>query len=170
MLKRSIIMLVVLGAFQFVSAQNMTNEKIENILTKVTDSVRGYPGYWEVLYKERQLLCLTDESHNRMRIISPIIETEAIQKELLLDVLTANFHAALDVRYAISQGFLWSVYIHPLKELEDDQLESAVNQVVNAADNFGTTFSSTEMIFGGGAASKKDSNVPTSGKPVMRKL
>ena len=169
MIKKLIVLLFILGAFQFVSAQNMTNQKIENILTKVTDSVRGYPGYWEVLYKERQLLCLTDEVHNRMRIISPIIETEALQKELLLDVLTANFHAALDVKYAISQGFLWSVYIHPLKELEDSELESAVNQVVNAADNFGTSFSSTEMIFGG-ETPKKNSNVPAAGKPVMQKL
>ena len=91
MFRKSAIILFVLGAFQIMGAQNMTNQKIENILTKVTDSVRGYPGYWEVLYKERQLLCLTDEGHNRMRIISPIVEVETLQKELLLDVLTANF-------------------------------------------------------------------------------
>lgn len=169
MIYKLIILLSVFTTFQYSVAQNMTNEKIETILAKVTDSVRGYPGYWEVLYKERQLLCLTDEKHNRMRIISPIIEEEALGKELLLDVLTANFHAALDVKYALSQGFLWSVYIHPLKELEDSQLESAVNQVVNAADNFGTTFSSTEMIFAG-KGPKKESSKPTEGKPVMQKL
>lgn len=166
---RILILLSLFATFQHSVAQNMTNEKIETILAKVTDSVRGYPGYWEVLYKERQLLCLTDEKHNRMRIISPIIEEEALGKELLLDVLTANFHAALDVKYALSQGFLWSVYIHPLKELKDDQLESAVNQVVNAADNFGTSFSSTEMIFGGNTP-QKEKGVPTEGKPVMQKL
>ena len=169
MIKKPIMLLFILGAFQFLLAQDMTNNQIENVLTKVTDSVHGYPGYWEILYKERQLLCVTDEAHNRMRIISPIIETEALDKELLLDVLTANFHAALDVKYAVSQGFLWSVYIHPLKELEDSQLESAVNQVVNAADNFGTSFSSTEMIFGG-KVPQKDSKVPAAGKPVMQKL
>lgn len=169
MIKKSIVLLLILGAFQFVGAQDMTNYKIESVLTKVTDSVRGYPGYWEIIHKDRQLLCITDEAHNRMRIISPIVEVEALGKDLLLDVLTANFHAALDVKYAISQGFLWSVYIHPLKELEDSELESAVNQVVNAADNFGTSFSSTEMIFGG-EAPNKESSLPEVGKPVMQKL
>ena len=169
MMKKSIFLFFILGVFQLMSAQDMTNDKIEAVLTKVTDSVNGYSGYWEVLYKERQLLCITDETHNRMRIISPIIETESLGKELLMDVLTANFHAALDVKYAISQGFLWSVFIHPLKELDESELESAVNQVVNAADNFGTSFSSTEMVFGGNAP-KKDPNVPEVGKPIMQKL
>jgi len=73
---------------------------------------------------------------------------------LLLDALTANFHSALDVKYAISKDVLWSVFIHPLKELSVVEAESAVDQVVNAATNFGTTFSSTEMIFGGQSSQK----------------
>ncbi len=129
--------------------QNMNNNKLEKLLTKKVDSINGYTGYWEIIHEDRQLLCITDEKHNRMRIISPIIKTEVLSKELLLDALTANFHAALDVRYAESNGVIWSAFIHPLKELSDVEVDSAVDQVVNAAKNFGTTFSSTEMIFGG---------------------
>ena len=130
-------------------SQEMTNEKLEAIFSKKVDTISGYSGYWEMIHKKRQLLCITDVNHNRMRIISPIAKTNLLDKDLLLDALTANFHSALDVKYAISKDVLWSVFIHPLKELSVTEAESAIDQVANAAINFGTTFSSTEMIFGG---------------------
>ncbi|WP_010521939.1 hypothetical protein [Aquimarina agarivorans] len=148
----------------------MTNETLENLLTKVTDSVNGYSGYWEIIHRDRQLLCITDETHNRMRIISPIIQTDSLDKELLIDALTANFHSALDVKYANSKGVIWSVFIHPLKELSENEVVSAVEQVVNAAVNFGTTFSSTEMIFGGNAQPEKEESTPTEEASPIRKL
>lgn len=146
----------------------MTNDKLEKLLTKQVDSINGYTGYWEMTYKEKQLLCITDETHNRMRIISPIAKLELLPKELLLDALTANFHAALDVRYAESQGIIWSAFIHPLKELTDEQVESAVDQIVSAAKNFGTTFSSTDMIFAGSAEPTKEEEKEV--KPVEKKI
>jgi hypothetical protein len=84
-----------------------------------------------------------------MRIISPITELTNLPQEELLNALTANFHTALDVKYAISDGALWSVYIHPLKELTEPQLESAILQVYNAAETFGTLYSSTNLSFPG---------------------
>jgi len=141
-------------------SQNMTNEKLEEIFTKKVDTLSGYPGYWEMIHKKRQLLCITDVDHNRMRIISPVVQTSLLDKELLLDALTANFHSALDVKYAISKDLLWSVFIHPLKELSVAEAESAIDQVVNAANNFGTTFSSTEMIFAGQTSQENKETTP----------
>jgi len=138
-------------------AQEMTNDKLEEIFTRKVDTISGYSGYWEMIHKERQLLCITDVDHNRMRIISPVAQTSLLDKNLLLDALTANFHSALDVKYAISKDLLWSVFIHPLKELSVAEAESAIDQVANAAINFGTTFSSTEMIFGGAPNSSQPS-------------
>ena len=97
------------------------------------------------------MLCVTDVRANRMRIISPITQADLLTKDLMLDALTANFHTALDVRYAISQGLVWSAFIHPLQELSDYEVEEALNQVYLAAATFGTTFSSTPMVFGAGA-------------------
>jgi len=136
-------------------SQNMTNEKLEEIFTKKVDTISGYPGYWEMIHQKRQLLCITDVDHNRMRIISPVVQTSLLDKDLLLDALTANFHSALDVKYAISKDVLWSVFIHPLKELSVAEAESAIEQVINAANNFGTTFSSTKMIFAGQSSSNE---------------
>ncbi len=169
---RSILCAILLSMAVFLPAlgQNMTNNKLEKLLTKKVDSINGYTGYWEMIYKERQLVCITDEKHNRMRIISPIVKTEMLNEELLLDALTANFHAALDVRYAESNGIIWSAFIHPLKELSDIEVDSAVDQVVNAAINFGTTFSSTQMIFGGNKTNQSKEETPEESPVLDKKL
>ncbi len=129
--------------------QTMNNSTLQEIITKNADTINGISGNWKFMHKEILMLCVTDETNNRMRIISPITESDNLDKDLLLDAMTANFHSALDVKYAISNGILWSAYIHPLKELTTEQVESAIAQVYFAAKTFGTTFSSTELIYGG---------------------
>ncbi len=136
-------------------AQHMDNSKLQEIIQKNADTVGGVMGNWKFIYKEVPMLCVTDEKNNRMRIISPITESKNLDKDLLLDSMTANFHSALDVKYAISNGILWSAYIHPLKELTEEQLENAISQVYYASKTFGTTFTSTALIFGGGKTQEK---------------
>ncbi len=149
------LLLITLFAFGGITyGQNMDNSSLQEIIQKNADTVGGVPGNWKFLYKEIPMLCVTDETNNRMRIISPITESSNLDKDLLLDSMTANFHSALDVKYAISNGILWSAYIHPLKELSSEQVESAMSQVYYAAKTFGTTFSSTELIFGGAPQEK----------------
>ena len=43
-----------------------------------------------------------------------------------------------------------SVYTHPLKELTPEQLKDALAQVIILANNFGGTYSSTDLLFGQG--------------------
>lgn len=128
----------------------MDNERLEQLLTAQVDSIAGSQGRWQAMYNEVPLMILTDETNDRMRIIAPITEASRLDEDLLLDCLTANFHSALDVKYAISDQLLWSVFIHPLSPLSDEEVSSAIEQVYAAAVTFGTTFSSTPLIFGGG--------------------
>ncbi len=126
------------------------NAKISEILLSVCDSVKGGQGNWQVIYKRRYLFIITDESHNRMRIITPVIEEKKLKKGDLKLLLEANFHKALDAKYSLYNGFLWSVFTHPLGELATDQFKDAMNQVVQLADTYGTSYTSTDLIFGGG--------------------
>jgi len=130
-------------------AQGMNNERLETLLTKQVDSIEGSAGRWQLSFNELPMIVLTDETNDRMRIMAPIIEVSRLDKDLLLDCLTANYHSALDVKYAIANDLLWSVYIHPLSPLTEKELSSAVEQVFLAAATFGTTFSSTPLLFGG---------------------
>jgi hypothetical protein len=141
--------LLMSASFLSIKAQNMNNERLETILNVVSDSIVGQKGAWQFKINERMFMCVTDESHNRMRIMSPITKQEALNNEDLLKTLAANFHTALDVKYALSDQILWSVFIHPLKELTDKQVKNAVSQVYMAAITYGTTYSSTDLVFPG---------------------
>ncbi len=128
-------------------SQNMTNSDLEKIIYVVADSLRGNTGNWQFMIKDRILMCITDENNNRMRIMSPIIEQKKLAYVDMLKLMEANFHTALDVKYAISDDILWSVFIHPLKELGKDEVLSAINQVYSAAATYGTTYNSTGLSF-----------------------
>ena len=52
---------------------------------------------------------------------------------------------------AISEGMLYSAYIHPLSPLTDDEVLSAIAQVAKANITFGTEYSSGALVFGGTA-------------------
>ena len=129
------------------SAQKMDNKKLNKILIEQADSIKGTNGYWEILYKDLRLAIVTDEKHNRMRIISPIAKTGELQYSVLLEALQANFHSALDVKYAISDDIIWTVFIHPLKELSEGQITDALKQVYFGSKTFGGSYSSTDLVF-----------------------
>ena len=131
------------------SAQNMTAERLKELITQEADSVQNQNNMVQFKFNDALLLCIYDENANRMRIISPIVERSALEEKDLLNILVANFHSALDVRYALSDEIIWSVYTHPLKQLSDEQVVDAIQQVYAAALTFGNTFSSTGMVFPG---------------------
>ncbi|WP_246454717.1 hypothetical protein [Hyunsoonleella aquatilis] len=150
-------------------SQNMNNDKLQEIYTSVSDSIQGQSGAWRFYIKEVPLMCITDTNHNRMRIISPIADSNTVSEELFKAALVANFHTALDVKYAVSDGVLWSVFIHPLKELSEHQVEDAVSQVYYANINFGSTFASTSLTFPGSINNEKEEE-PKEEKQELRKL
>ena len=157
---------LLLPLFSF--SQNMDNQKLDTIYKTVSDSIQGNIGGWQFYIKQTPLISITDENHNRMRIISPIADSNTLNEELIKACLVANFHTALDVKYAVSDGVLWSVFIHPLKELSEDQVKDAVSQVYYANINFGTTFASTSLTFPGNISDKKEKKIDE--KPKFKKL
>jgi len=147
----SVISLVVLSS---ASAQEMNPEKLAELIGQASDTVVTNGNTIQFMYEERPLICVYDENANRMRIISPIIETKDVEEEQLLNMLVANFHSAVDVKYALSDEVIWSVFIHPLKELTDYQVLDAIDQVYTASATFGTSYSSTNLVFPGNTKKK----------------
>ncbi len=130
-------------------SQNTNNSVLKEILSEVSDTLVGQDGRWQFTIKGRAMLCITDETNNRMRVMSPITEISNLDEEQYKNALTANFHTALDVKYAISDETLWTVFIHPLKELTADQFRDAISQVYFGSETFGSSYTSTQLIFGG---------------------
>ena len=130
-----------------VNGQDMNNEKLNAIIYTLSDDIEGANGQWQFIIDSTLFICLTDELHNRMRIISPIEKMENVSDQSLVRCMEANFHTALDVRYSISDGVLWSAFIHPLKELTKEQVISGLSQVYSCVKTFGTTYSSGALSF-----------------------
>ena len=128
----------------------MDNAKMLEILKEKADQVEGEPGLWTIGIADRVLFVITDEVNNRMRIFTPILEQKDLEEGFLEKMLEANFHSALDAKYGLYEGLVVSLFTHPLGQLTKPQFVDALYQVANLADTFGTTFSSTGLLFGGG--------------------
>ena len=148
-LARSLFVLFFFTITHYGSAQDMTTVKLKSLIEKASDTLEHNGNSIRFAYKECLLICVYDENANRMSIITPIIERADIGEEELLNAMVANFHSALDVKYALSDEVIWSVFIHPLKELSDHQVLDAIDQVYNASVTFGATYSSTNLVFPG---------------------
>lgn len=146
-MKASYIVFFLLSLSINLQAQSMNTDKLNGIIYTLSDTVQGENGSWQFIIDELAFICITDQIQNRMRIISPIAEMAEVTDDQLLRCMEANFHSALDARYAISDGILWAAFIHPLRELTKDQVVSAITQVYSTAQTFGTYYSSGELSF-----------------------
>jgi len=153
-MKRLPIILALILNVYTISSQEMDNTKLNEIFTSLSDTIKGESGRWQFIINDVMFVCMTDTNHNRMRIISPITESKNLDEDQKTLMLLANFHTVLDVKYAISDDVLWSVFIHPLKELTNTQVEDAVSQVYYANITFGSSYTSTDLVFPG--KSKKE--------------
>lgn len=126
----------------------MTNARLEQILKTVEPSVKGGGGRWQMIREGIPVMVMTDESHNRMRIIAPAAEVKQVDPEALMKMMEANFVAALDARYAVFKGIVWAAFIHPLDSLIERDVLSGLNQVITLVKTTGTSYSSSELQFG----------------------
>lgn len=149
---RILILILILSTISLACYSQMNNETMSRIINKEAIEVEGRPGNWQLVYGKRLLYVITDESANRMRVFTPVIEEENITEDQLKRMLEANFHSALDAKYSLYEGLVITVYTHPLKELQTEQFIDAMRQVVTLADTFGGSYSSTGVIFNPGGS------------------
>lgn len=128
--------------------ESTTLKQLETILRDEASDVQVAPGQISFKYDGRTMLILTSAQHDRMRILAPIKKAEEITTEQRDNMLLANFHTALDGRYAVSNGIVFATFLHPLSSLQDRDFRSALSQVNQLVQNFGTTYSSGALGFG----------------------
>lgn len=129
---------------------HMTFERVGEIVQALDADANFTGNGYEFSIDDVPVLIIADVQANRMRAMVPISSVDGMTPEEMERVMQANFDSALDARYAIARGKLWGVFIHPLRELEKDQLISGIAQTVNVAQTYGTLFSSGAAQFGAG--------------------
>lgn len=135
----------------------MTTEGAAEILSRLDDAaeVSDDARVARITIGETPVLYVSDPERDRMRLMADIAPADDLSEADLRRIAEANFDTALDARYAIARGRLWSVFIHPLGALDERQLIAAVGQVVNAATSYGTSYSSGLLTFGGGDTAER---------------
>lgn len=128
----------------------MTAERLVQIALEIDPDARTIQNTIELTVDDIPVLLVLAPQANRMRAMVPISSAEGLTEAELERILQANFDSALDARYAIAQGKLWSVFIHPLSPLERDQFLSALVQTINVARTYGQSYSGGAVVFGGG--------------------
>lgn len=129
--------------------RTMSQASMEKVVKQLAPNAKGEKGFVEFTLKDVRMYLISDATHDRMRIVAPVAEYKSLTEPHLHAVLESNFHKALDARYAVSDGILYSMFIHPLSSLTKTQIKSAVEQVTNLALSFGTTYTSGVLDYGG---------------------
>lgn len=128
----------------------MTPDRLAQIaLALDPDAMPAGPGI-TLTIEDVPVLIVMDVVADRMRAMVPIRAADDMTAEELTRVLQANFDTALDARYALANGKLWAVFIHPLAALERDQLISGIGQTVNIANTYGSLYTGGAAQFGAG--------------------
>ena len=147
MKKLILLFIFVLQSSMVMGDEIMNQAMMEEIVKNSSQDAKGENGFVEFVYKDVRMYLISDTTHNRMRIISPIIEYKDVTKEQLDAIMESNFHTALDARYGVRKGVLYSAYVHPLSALSEEQIKSALVQVANLALSFGSDYSSGLLTY-----------------------
>lgn len=129
---------------------HMTIPRMAEIVQALDPEARVAGSGFEFTIDDVPVLIVTDVRANRMRAMVPIRSAEGMTAEEMMRVMQANFDSALDARYAIANGRLWGVFIHPFAELEKNQLISGLAQTVNIAQTYGSLYTGGAAQFGAG--------------------
>ena len=128
----------------------MTMLRLAQIIRAIDPEAQAAGNAIQFTLDDIPLVVVADPTADRMRAMVPIRSAAGLTSDELMRLMQANFDSALDARYAVAQGRLWGVFIHPLSPLEKDQLLSALVQTINVARTYGQSYSGGAITFGGG--------------------
>ena len=119
----------------------MTQARMELIFAEQVDAIEGPSGMIRTVVDGVEIFLISDPANDQMQIISRIGMSDRLPRRYLNRLLEANAQATGEARYAIAEGIVYGVFLHPISTLTRARIESGFAQVLALAQNFGTTFS-----------------------------
>lgn len=132
----------------------MTMGRLGEIVQALDPDVVARGHVLEFTLDDIPVIVIADPVADRMRAMVPIASADGLDEADLMRMMQANFDAALDARYAVANGRLWGVFIHPLSPLEKDQFLSGLVQTITVARTYGSGYTGGGAIFGGGDSNR----------------
>jgi len=130
----------------------MTVDRLDALIRGLDASAQREGPTWRMSVDGTAVQVMADADHDRMRILVPVARADEVSQQTLRRCMEANFSTALDARYAVARGVLWSTFLHPLSSLDETLFHSALGQTVTLARTYGTGFRSGTLEFGGRGA------------------
>ena len=124
----------------------MTQARMELLFSEEVDAIAGPPGAIQTRVDGINVYLISLAETDRMRIIAPIAVTQHLNRRVYDILLTANFDSTKDARYAVSDGVVYAVFMHPISSLSPELLRSAFAQVLSLVKTFGSTFSAGSSV------------------------
>jgi hypothetical protein len=125
-----------------------TVAEVGRFLAELATEVAGADGQWTVLYRGTRVVVHATDQHGRMRAMAPVASAADQSEAELRILLEANYARALDAKFAIGDGVVWSLFNRPLRGLDRESLRDGLEQVVTLKENFGSSYRSTDLTFG----------------------
>ncbi len=122
--------------------------EVGEIITELSTEVSGIEGQWTALYRGTRVVVHANDRHGRMRIMAPVASAADQSVAELRVMLEANYARALDAKFAIGDGVVWSLFNRSLRTLDRESLRDGLEQVVTLKRNFGSSYRSTDLTFG----------------------
>ena len=147
---RILTLMIAFAAPALAQEEPMTAQRLIEIIADIDPEASVTPVGLELTLGDIPVLVVMSPGADRMRAMVPIASIEDVTPEEMTRMMQANFDTALDARYAVAQGRVWGVFIHPLAALEREQFLSGLAQTVTLAQTYGTLYSGGAQVFGGG--------------------
>ena len=128
----------------------MNSQRLHALIMGIDSQAVRTRNFWQFRVKKTPLLVVTDVKANRFRAMAQVIAVDELAPDQMVRLMQANFDSALDARYAVQGGKVWSTFVHPLDSLTDPLFRFGIDQVVNLVETFGDTYSSGGIMFRGG--------------------
>ncbi|MFX0545678.1 hypothetical protein ACEWPL_009050 [Roseovarius sp. S1116L3] len=128
----------------------LSGARLETLVRALDPGAVALGNGWRLSIEGQIVLLVTDSAAGRLRVMVPIRSAGDLSAEELQRMMQANFDTALDGRYAIADGLIWSLFVRPIKGLDKTQLISGLAQVVTLAHSYGASYASGSLMFGGG--------------------
>ncbi len=128
----------------------MDNQRLQQLIMGIDSGAMRRNNLWQFQVKGLPMLVITDTRANRFRAMTQVRAVEELAPDEMVRLMQANFDSALDARYALQGGQVWSTFVHPLDSLTEPMFRFGLDQVVNLVETFGDTYSSGAIMFRGG--------------------
>ena len=65
----------------------MDNERLQTLIEGLSEEIEGDAGYWSFTVASRQVIVVTDETADRMRIMTPVAEDDQLPADQVRTLL-----------------------------------------------------------------------------------